>query len=53
MIMQSLPQVLRTAGIFLPVGDINLLFRKFDIDGEGSVTYQEFLTSLKVRGLLR
>lgn len=41
-------ECLRSAGVFLPAADVSLLFRRFDITGDGNVSYDEFLRALKV-----
>ena len=44
---------LRTCGVFLTSQEVGLLFRRFDITGDGSITYDEFLKAIKVRPALK
>lgn len=41
-------ECLKSCGVFLSSQDVSALFRAFDITGDGNVTYDEFLTALKV-----
>lgn len=42
-------EVLRLVGVFLSSQEIGLLFKRFDLSGDGAISYDEFLTVVKVR----
>lgn len=42
-------ECLKSVGVYLGTAEIGLLFRRFDITGDGNITYDEFLTALRVR----
>ena len=48
-------EVLKSVGVFVSSQELGLLFRRFDKTGDGSISYDEFLTAIKVwdrRGIL-
>ena len=41
-------EVLKTVGVFVTAPELSLLFRRFDKTGDGAVSYDEFITAIKV-----